>query len=151
RDDPDFAPAFPAATNPVLRRPPRPEGKVWLEDPRAIATCDLANSSYGLMMRLFAHTYAGPLGAPEKLPAAHLPVGLMHALAPLAERAARLPAGPSNPQCHAGVSFIALRDSAALPPGISARRFFLERLDQLAAAAAKMRDPGDARTTAALT
>src|SRR5262249_48224651 len=94
KDDPSFAPAFPAAaTNPVLRRPPRPEGRVWLEDPRAIATVDLANSSYGLMLRLLAYTYAVPLGDPDKLLALDLAVGLMHALAPLGERAARLPAG----------------------------------------------------------
>src|SRR6185312_4055928 len=30
--NPSFVPAFPAATNPVLRRPPRPEGRVWLEN-----------------------------------------------------------------------------------------------------------------------
>src|SRR6185503_5218410 len=29
RKRPGFSPAFPAATNPVLRRPPRPEGRVW--------------------------------------------------------------------------------------------------------------------------
>jgi CDGSH-type Zn-finger protein/uncharacterized Fe-S cluster protein YjdI len=151
RDDPAFAPAFPAATNPVLRRPPRPEGRVWLEDPRAIATADLANSSYGLMLRLLAHTYAVRLGEADKLLALDLAVGLMHALTPLAERTARLPAGPSNPQCHAGVSFVALRDAAALPPGVSARRFFIERLDQLAAAAEALREPGDARTDVAAT
>ncbi|MFZ8414939.1 hypothetical protein ACO1ME_14045, partial [Staphylococcus aureus] len=49
---PGFEPAWPAATNPVLRRPPRPEGRVWLEDPAAVATVDLANASYGLMLRL---------------------------------------------------------------------------------------------------
>jgi len=35
--NPNFSPAFPAATNPVLRRPPRPEGRVWLENLEAIA------------------------------------------------------------------------------------------------------------------
>lgn len=149
KDDPEFAPAFPAATNPVLRRPPRPEGRVWLEDPRAIATCDLANSAYGLMLRLLAYTYAVPLDNPDKQLALDLAVGLMHALSPLAERAARLPAGPSNPQCHAGVSFIALRDAATLPPGVAAKRFFTERLSQIASAAEAMRDPADARTGAA--
>jgi CDGSH-type Zn-finger protein/uncharacterized Fe-S cluster protein YjdI len=144
--DPNFAPAFPAAANPVLRRPPRPEGRVWIEDARAIATTDLANSLYGLMLRLLAYTYAVPGENPDKALALELAVGLMHALAPLAERAARLPAGPSNPNCHAGVSFIALRDAASLPPGISARRFFRERLDDLAAGALRMRDPQDART-----
>jgi CDGSH-type Zn-finger protein/uncharacterized Fe-S cluster protein YjdI len=144
--DPDFTPAFPAATNPVLRRPPRPEGRVWIEDARAIATADLANSLYGLMLRLLAYTYAVLAGNPDKVLALELAVGLMHALTPLAERAARLPAGPSNPHCHAGVSFIALRDAASLPPGVSARRFFRERLDDLSAGALRMRDPEDART-----
>ena len=147
--DPAFVPAFPAATNPVLRRPARPEGRVWLEDPRAIATVDLANSVYGLMQRLLAYTYAVPTQDPDKALSLDLAIGLMHALVPLAERAARLPAGPSNPECHAGVSFITLRDSATLPPGPSARRFFRERFEQLAQGAIRMQEPGDARTTAA--
>lgn len=149
KDDPDFAPAFPAATNPVLRRPPKPEGRVWIEDPRAIATTDLANSVYGLMLRLLAYSYSVPEPDADKALAVDLAVGLMHAIVPLAERAARLPAGPSNPDCHAGVSFIALRDAASLPPGASARRFFRERLDQFAAAAENLREPGDARTATA--
>nr|WP_275578241.1 ferritin-like domain-containing protein [Dyella mobilis] len=147
--DPDFVPAFPAATNPVLRRPPRPEGRVWIEDERAIATVDLANAAYGLMLRLLAYTYAVPKGDPDKTLSLDLAIGLMHALTPLAERAARLPAGPSNPNCHAGVSFITLRDASALPPGPGARRFFCERFQQLAEAAERMREPGDPRTTAA--
>ena len=143
KDDPDFVPAFPAATNPVLRRPPRPQGRVWIEDARAVATCDLANSIYGLMLRLLAYSYAVP--DPEKALALSLSVGLMHALVPLAENAARLPAGQSNPQCNAGVSFIALRDASAPTPGPSAHRFFVERLTQLADAARKLCVPGDAR------
>ncbi|RDS80364.1 ferritin-like domain-containing protein [Dyella psychrodurans] len=149
--DPSFAPAFPAATNPVLRRPPRPEGRVWIEDPRAIATVDLANSAYGLMQRLLAYTYAVTTKDPDKSVSLDLAIGLMHALVPLAERAARLPAGPSNPSCHAGVSFITLRDTAALPPGPAARRFFIERIEQLADAAVRMQEPEDARTVAAAT
>jgi CDGSH-type Zn-finger protein/uncharacterized Fe-S cluster protein YjdI len=147
--DPNFAPAFPAATNPVLRRPPRPEGRVWLEDERAIATVDLANAAYGLMQRLLAYTYAVPRGDPDKCLSLDLAIGLMHALSPLAERAARLPAGPSNPTCHAGVSFITLRDASALPPGPGARRFFIERFQQLADAAERMREASDPRTAAA--
>lgn len=149
--DPSFVPAFPAATNPVMRRPPRPEGRVWIEDPRAIATVDLANSAYGLMQRMLAYTYAVPTQDPDKTVALDLAIGLMHALVPLAERAARLPAGPSNPSCHAGVSFITLRDTAALPPGPAARRFFRERVQQLADAATRMQEqePGDARVAAA--
>ena len=144
--DPSFVPAFPAATNPVLRRPPRPEGRVWLEDERAIATVDLANSAYGLMQRLLAYTYAVPTQDPDKSVSLDLAIGLMHALTPLAERAARLPAGPSNPNCHAGVTFITLRDASALPPGPGARRFFRERFQQLAEAGERLSQCGDPRT-----
>src|SRR5258708_5187268 len=56
--NPDFSPAFPAATNPVLRRPPRPAGRGWLRDPGVIAVVGLADASYGLMLRLLACAYA---------------------------------------------------------------------------------------------
>jgi len=147
--NPDFSPAFPAATNPVLRRPPRPEGRVWLENPEAIAVVDLANASYGLMLRLLAYAYAVPAPCAEKSLSTDLAIGLMQAMVPLAERAARLPAGPSNPQCHAGMSFTALRDAAALPPGRGARRFFVERFAQLAEAGTALRSCGDQRAVVA--
>jgi CDGSH-type Zn-finger protein/uncharacterized Fe-S cluster protein YjdI len=131
-----FTPAFPAAVNPVLRRPPRPEGRVWIENEDAAQCVDLANAAYGLMMRLIAYSYSVPRPAPEKSVAVDLGIDLMRAMALLAERAARLPAGPSNPECHAGVTFIALRDAAGFPQGAAAHRFFVERLTELAGAAA---------------
>src|SRR5207253_1515700 len=75
--NPAFAPAFPAATNPVLRRPPRPEGRVWLENPDAVATVDLANACYGLMLRLLAYAYAVRGPSAEKSLAVDLAIGLM--------------------------------------------------------------------------
>ena len=147
--NPSFAPAFAAATNPVLRRPPRPEGRVWLENPEAIAVVDLANAAYALMVRLLAYAYALHGPSPEKALTVDLAICLMRAVVPLAERAARLPAGPSNPGCHAGMSFTALRDSAALPPGRAARRFFVERFEQLAAVGESLRSCGDPRAIAA--
>ena len=147
--NPSFLPAHPAATNPVLRRPPRPEGRVWLENPEAIAVVDLANASYGLMLRLLAYAYALPGPSAEKSLSVDLAICLMRAVVPLAERAARLPAGPSNPACHAGMSFTALRDNAALPPGRAARRFFVERFGQLAEVGESLRSCGDPRAIAA--
>jgi CDGSH-type Zn-finger protein/uncharacterized Fe-S cluster protein YjdI len=131
----EFVPAFPAATNPVQRVPMRPAGRVWIENDEAAATVDVANAAYGLMLRLIAHAYAVPRPSPEKSLAVDLGVGLMRAVTHLGEHAARLPAGPSNPDCNAGMSFAALRDAAPLPPGPSARRFFTERLEELAEAA----------------
>jgi CDGSH-type Zn-finger protein/uncharacterized Fe-S cluster protein YjdI len=127
-----FQPAFPVAVNPVLRRPPRPEGRVWIENEDAAQCVDLANAAYGLMVRLLAYSYGLPRPAPEKALAVDFGIGLMKALALLAERAARLSAGPSSPNCHAGVTFAALRDTGAFPPGIPAQRFFIERLAELA-------------------
>jgi CDGSH-type Zn-finger protein/uncharacterized Fe-S cluster protein YjdI len=138
--NPFFAPSHPAAVNPVLRRPPRPEGRVWLETAAAGATVDVANAAYGLMLRLLAYSYAVAAPHPDKTLAVDLATGLMRAMAHFGQHAARLPAGPSNPQCNAGMSFTALRDAAALPPGPAARLFFIERLGELARAAAGLPD-----------
>ena len=143
--NPGFAPSHPAATNPVLRRPPRPEGRVWIEQEQASAVVDLANASYGLMLRLLAYAYAVAAPDPDKALAVDLGLGLMRLVALLGEQAARLPAGPSNPACNAGMSFTTLRDAAALPPGPGARRFFVERLTELADAAAALAVGGGVR------
>ena len=145
RKRPGFSPAFPAATNPVLRRPPRPEGRVWIEDIEASAVVDLANASYSLMLRLFSYAYVCRAPSEEKALVLRLAIGMMHAIVPLAERAARLPAGPSNPDCHAGMSFTTLRDTSPLQLGRAARVFFIERLQQLTDVAAALAKGGDKR------
>lgn len=148
--NPHFQPAFPAAHNPVLRPPPSGRTtRVWIEHEEAAETVDLANTGYALMLRLIAHSYLVPRPQTEKALAVDLSLGLMRAVTLLAERAARLPAGPSNPDCNAGMSFTALRDAASLPPGASARRFFGERLAELGAACNALAENGDARVVAA--
>jgi len=146
--NPEFHPAHPAATNPVLRPPLKREGRVWIEDEEAAKTVDLANTSYALMLRLLAYSYAIPNTSSEKGLAISLALELMRTVTVLGERAARMPAGPSNPQCNAGMSFTTLRDAAALPVGTSSRRFFSERFDQIAALAATL-DQADPRAAAA--
>jgi CDGSH-type Zn-finger protein/uncharacterized Fe-S cluster protein YjdI len=147
--NPHFEPAFPAAHNPVLRPPLGRAGRVWIENEEAAETVDLANAGYALMLRLLAYSYLTARPLPEKVLTVDLALGLMRAVTFWAERAARLPAGPSNPSCNAGMSFTALRDAAALPPGASARQFFGERLEELASAAQKLGESGDARTVKA--
>jgi CDGSH-type Zn-finger protein/uncharacterized Fe-S cluster protein YjdI len=123
----------------------RREGRVWLENEDAIRTVDLANTTYALMLRLVAYAYLIRRPDPEKALAIDVALGLMRAMTLLGERAARLPAGPSNPGCNAGMSFTALRDAAALPRGPGARRFFSERLEEVSAAARALATAGDAR------
>src|SRR5690348_14206641 len=148
--NPAFQPAFPAAVNPVLRRPVRAGARVWLENEETAASVDVANTAYMLMLRLISHSYLLPRPHPAKALCVDLGLGLMRAMTPLAERAARLPAGPSNPNCNGGMSFTALRDAAPLPPGVSAGKFFLERLRELLAGAQALARNGDARVAQAL-
>ena len=145
-----FEPAFPAAWNPLLRRPVRPEGRKWIENEDAAETVDLANACYALMIRFLAYSYALPSGHPEKALAVDLGTGLMKVMTQYAECAVRLPIGPSNPGCNAGMSFSALRDASALPPGPSARLFFVERFNELLAAAHALAGAADARVDSAL-
>jgi CDGSH-type Zn-finger protein/uncharacterized Fe-S cluster protein YjdI len=145
RQNPDFTPAWPAAVNPVLRRPPNPQGRVWLENEEAIATVDLANSCYQLMCRLLGYSYGVKSPHPEKGVAVDLAISLMRACALLGERAARLSAGPSNPSCNAGMSFTALRDASPFPQSEAARRFFVERLEEFASAAQALAQGGERR------
>jgi CDGSH-type Zn-finger protein/uncharacterized Fe-S cluster protein YjdI len=148
-ENPTFEPAWNAAVNPVLRRPVRQGHRVWIEEEEAAKTVDLANTAYMLMLRFISHSYLVPRPHPAKAVCIDLALGLMRAVTPLAERAARLPAGPTNPGCNAGMSFTALRDAAALPPGASTGRFFVERLQELAAGVADLARNGDARVVQA--
>jgi CDGSH-type Zn-finger protein/uncharacterized Fe-S cluster protein YjdI len=148
RENPAFSPAFRAATNPLLRRPVRPGNRVWIEDEEAARTVDAANTGYALMLRLLAYSYLVPRPEADRSVAIGLAIALMRAITPLAERAARLPAGPAAEAGNAGMSFTALRDAAPLPPGASARRFFVERFAELADAAAALAGSGDARAVA---
>lgn len=128
--NPNFTPAHPAATNPVLRRPPNPEGRVWIENEDAAAIVDVANASYQTMLRLLGYSYVVPGPSAEKSLAVDLGIDLMKALTLLGESAARRPSG-SVKGCNAGVSFTALRDAGQLPRGASSRRYFVERMAEL--------------------
>src|SRR6185295_1694210 len=91
-----------------------------------------------LMLRALSHSYLLPRPHPMKAACVDLALGLMRVMSPLAEQAARLPAGPSNPGCNGGMSFTTLRDAAPFPPGASAARFFTERFEELAVAARRL-------------
>src|SRR5690349_17253547 len=75
---------------------------------------------------------------PEKRLVVGLGIGLMQAVALLAESAARRPAAPTHPDCNGGMSFTTLRDAAPLPRGSSTRRVFVERLRELSKRAGEL-------------
>jgi CDGSH-type Zn-finger protein/uncharacterized Fe-S cluster protein YjdI len=147
RRNPEFVPAHAAAVNPVLRRPPQPEGRVWIENEHAAAIVDVANASYQTMLRLLAYAYNVRGPSAEKSLAVDLAIDLMKAMALLGESAARRPSG-SVTGCNAGVSFTALRDAGQLPRGAGSRRFFIERMAELEKGASRL-DQDDHRVARA--
>jgi len=143
--DPGFAPAHPAATDPALRRPAPGDARTWIEDGHAVATVDLADACYGQMVRFVAHVWAVPGPSPHKAVAMQLAMGMMQACMALAEHAARLPAGPSQPGANAGITFAPLRDASPFAPGLASWQYFAERVEELAQAAARLAGGGGGR------
>lgn len=137
--NPAFKPAHPVAHNPVMRRPPTPEGRVWIEAPEAAAAVDLANALYLHMLRLLAQAFGRTGPARDVLIDAA--IGTMFAITPAAEACARLPARPGEGGCNAGMTFAMSRALSALPQGAPEWRMLGERFDEIAAHAARIAGP----------
>jgi CDGSH-type Zn-finger protein/uncharacterized Fe-S cluster protein YjdI len=132
---PGFDPSRPVASNPVMRNPPIPEGRTFVDAPGAALALDFANALYGAMLRALAQGFA------EREPArkrAFLDTAIdgMFAITPIAQHLTRLPASPRAPGLNAGMTFAMLRDVAATPDGAVAAAVLSERLRQLADGAA---------------
>jgi CDGSH-type Zn-finger protein/uncharacterized Fe-S cluster protein YjdI len=158
--DPGFAPAWPVARNPVMRKPPTPEGKIHIDAPETARLLDLGNATYGLMLRCLMGAF-GQAAASQPLRCAlyDAAIDLMHAIVPVAEQLARLPATARSQTPTAGLTFTLPR---SITPISDTRllRIVAERADEVAeAASAILADnanlanvPGDlARIAMALT
>jgi hypothetical protein len=140
--NPNFTPARPAAHNPVMRRPPTPEGKVWVESHAAAETVDLANALYLQMLRLLTQAFGHAGGRAAQSALIDAAIDTMFAITPVAEHATTLPARPDGPPCTAGMSFAMTRALAPLPPGEAEWRVLSERFEEIAVHAAAI--AGDA-------
>jgi len=132
--DPAFDPSRPVAPNPVMRRPPNPDGKTYVDHPAAAPVMDLANAIYVAMLRALAQGFA------ETEPAAkrrYIDAGIdaMFALRPVARHLTTLPAQASGAGGNAGMSFAILRDLSPLPAGPGAIAVLEETFRALAAGA----------------
>jgi CDGSH-type Zn-finger protein/uncharacterized Fe-S cluster protein YjdI len=125
--DPSFEPGRPAARNPVMRRPPTPAGKVFLEEDRAGHVVDLGNTLYVTMLRALTQGFAETDPARKSL-LLDVAIDGMFALSPIGEYATTLAASASHPGVRAGLSFATLRSFSALPPGEAASTLLCERL-----------------------
>ena len=112
--DPDFRPSRPVAENPVMRRPPSPDGKVWITEPDAARISDWVNALYVHMLRLLAQAFGRPGDGAEKRLLIDAATDLMHAVTPAARALTRLPANDTD-GVNAGMSFAMTRSTATLP------------------------------------
>ncbi len=134
----EFVPARHAAHNPVMRAPPTPEDKVWVELRPAADLLDLANAAYTHMLRMLLQAYAETRGAGHQRALVDAAIDLMFVVTPVASALTRLPASSAHPGCSAGMSFATVRGYSALPAGPAADRVLLERFDEIVAAAARL-------------
>jgi hypothetical protein len=132
----DFAPAYPVAENPLMRRPPEPEGKVFIIAEPAAMILDFANASYGMLLRLLMQAYATPAseGGADKEEMMSAAIDLMHVLAKAVKALVKLPASPDHPGINAGMTFTMLRGVEPFT-GAAERILIVERLRQLATGA----------------
>ena len=134
--DAEFAPAWPAAVNPVSRRPPEPEDKVFIDDRRAARVLDFANAVYGQLLRFLVQSFGGrDTSAPLQARSLSAAVDLMHVLARTGSALARMPASAEAPGVNAGMTFTMLRSVEPLL-GSAAERLLAERFVELAHGAA---------------
>ncbi|MEM9600641.1 MAG: ferritin-like domain-containing protein, partial [Pseudomonadota bacterium] len=93
--DPDFIPARPVVDNPVMRRPPTPDGKAWITHPDGARVLDYANALYIQQLRLLSQAFGRPGDAYEKRVLVNAATDLMYAMTPAAEALTTYP-------CHEG-------------------------------------------------
>ena len=129
-----FEPAWPAAQNPVMRRPPEPEDKVFIDDPSSARVLDFANATYGLLLRLLVQAFgrSGPKATEEQTRFLNGAIDLMHVLARASCTLAALPANAAHPGVNAGMTFTMLRSVEPLFAGPAEWQLASERLRDLA-------------------
>ena len=132
--DPAFAPALPAARNPVMRAPVEPNGRTHIDEGDAAAVLDVANALYNHMLRLLTQAYgrAEPtLAAKKTLVGAAMES--MGVLAALSTHLATLPASSSAPGVNAGITFAVLRATEPLVENEAEWPMISQRFEELAA------------------
>lgn len=131
---PDFDPARPVARNPVMRKPPSPEDRVYIDDAAAARVLDFANALYTMIVRLLGRVFGTvEESEAERRMLAGLTVDLMHAMTVTSNVLTKMPASAAHPGVRAGITFAISRSLDTLPQHEAARRLFCERAHELTA------------------
>ncbi len=132
KSDPTFVPGRQVARNPVMRRPPAPEGRVWIQSPLAVRCVDVADALYTFMLRVLVQVFTVEgRTPPSKRALLETSLDVMHAMASVAEAATYFSANDDTPAVRAGLSF-AMAGGLAPLDGQAESALLAERLLQIA-------------------
>lgn len=132
--NPRFAPAWPVAESPVMRRPPEPEDKVFIDDLNAARVLDFGNAVYGALLRLLVQAFGRQGKNSGAIQRAYLSgaIDLMHLLERTSSALVKMPGTRTNRAIHAGMTFTMLRSVEPLMQGVAEQELISERLLELA-------------------
>lgn len=131
QQDLGFVPHRPVVSDPVMHAPILPQGQRHISASRAATVLDLANASYGLMLRLLASGFGLASGSTTtrriEIDSA---IGIMQVVKSLSVLLTTLPADDSGQT--AGMSFYLPRLTLALPQPHAGARLLGERANEIA-------------------
>lgn len=133
RDDPAFTPHRAIASDPLMFAPIGEAPGVHVSAHDSARVLDLANATYGLMLRLLASGTGTAQGVAARRSEIDGAVGLMHVLNDLSVLLTTLPAGAEGTLC-AGMNFHLPRSGLALPQAGAGAALLAERAHEIALA-----------------
>jgi hypothetical protein len=131
RADPGFVPHRPVAADPLMFAPIGAAAGCHVNAHDSARVLDLANATYGLMLRLLASGTGTAQGTAARRQEIDGAVGLMHVLNELGVLLTTLPAG-AGPTPHAGMNFHLPHSGLALPEAGAGAALLAERAHEIA-------------------
>jgi hypothetical protein len=131
--DPGFKPHRGVASDPVMFRPIAGQGAVHVSAPPAARVLDLANASYGLMLRLLASGFGMASGnSRTRRIEIDSAIGMMTVMKSLAVLLTGMPATAGDDAPRAGMNFHLPRSTLALPQRRAGTALLAERAREIA-------------------
>jgi CDGSH-type Zn-finger protein/uncharacterized Fe-S cluster protein YjdI len=137
--EPEFTPAWPVARSPVLRRPPDPRGKTYVDHPTTSRVLDLACSVYSFALRCLARAFGSvEAEATARQTLLDASIESMRLLAVVGELLCTLPASESVLGVTSGLTFTMQRSQLGFSQPDAAWPVLARRAGEIAASAAEL-------------
>lgn len=131
-EDANFCPHRPVVSDPVMFRSVIGQQTVHISDPIAAHVLDVANATYGLMLRLLASGFAMSSGKSEtRHVEIESAISMMSVMRSLAGLLTTLAANAVQPQQNAGMNFHLPRSTLALPQREAGSTLLAERANEI--------------------